>query len=65
MADIETPLQDFQGSVFLANLHHSFAQTDGSYKHPNSLEGDLLKQEWEYGSRSEEIQLRVHDEREG
>jgi len=31
-------------SIFLENLHHSFAQTDGTYRFPNSLEGDLLKQ---------------------
>jgi hypothetical protein len=30
-------------SVFLQNLHHAFAHTDGSYAFPNSLEGDLLK----------------------
>ena len=30
-------------SVFLANLNYFFAQTDGSYKFPNSAEGDLLK----------------------
>lgn len=30
-------------SVFLENIHHAFAQTDGTYKFPNSLEGDLLK----------------------
>ncbi len=32
-----------KSSIFLANLHHSYAQTDGTYKFPNSLEGDLLK----------------------
>lgn len=31
-------------SIFLSNIHHAFAQTDGTYKFPNSLEGDLLKQ---------------------
>jgi len=31
-------------SVFLANLHHAYAQTDGSYVFPNSREGDMLKQ---------------------
>lgn len=31
-------------SVFLANLHYFFAQTDGTYKFPNGSEGDLLKQ---------------------
>lgn len=30
--------------VFLSNLHHFCAQTDGSYRFPNSAEGDLLKQ---------------------
>lgn len=30
-------------SVFLANLHHAYAQTDGSYAFPNSREGDMLK----------------------
>lgn len=29
-------------SVFLANLHYFFAQTDGTYKFPSSTEGDLL-----------------------
>jgi hypothetical protein len=33
-----------QQSIFLSNLHHTFAQTDGSYKYPNSREGDMLKQ---------------------
>lgn len=31
-------------SVFLSNLHYFCAQTDGTYKFPNSAEGDLLKQ---------------------
>lgn len=31
-------------SVFLSNLHYFYAQTDGSYAFPNSVEGDLLKQ---------------------
>lgn len=30
--------------VFLDNLHHAYAQTDGSYAFPNSREGDMLKQ---------------------
>jgi hypothetical protein len=30
--------------VFLDNLHHAYAQTDGSYDFPNSREGDMLKQ---------------------
>lgn len=30
-------------SVFLSNLHHAYAQTDGSYAFPNSREGDMLK----------------------
>lgn len=34
---------DFGGSVFLANLHHAYAQTDGTYVFPNSREGDMLK----------------------
>ena len=33
-----------KSSVFLSNLHHAYAQTDGTYAFPNSLEGDLLKQ---------------------
>ena len=31
-------------SVFLANLHYAYAQTDGTYKFPNNMEGDMLKQ---------------------
>lgn len=31
-------------STFKANCHHAYAQTDGTYKWPNSLEGDQLKQ---------------------
>jgi hypothetical protein len=31
-------------SVFLQNLHHAYAQTDGTYAYPNSNEGDMLKQ---------------------
>jgi hypothetical protein len=31
------------GSAFLANLHHAYAQTDGTYRFPNSREGDMLK----------------------
>lgn len=30
-------------SVFLSNLHYFLAQTDGTYRFPNSAEGDLLK----------------------
>ena len=30
-------------SVFLPNLHYFLAQTDGTYRFPNSAEGDLLK----------------------
>jgi len=30
-------------SIFLSNIHHAFAQTNGDYAFPNSLEGDLLK----------------------
>lgn len=33
-----------KSSVFLANLHYFFAQTDGTYKWPNGAVGDLLKQ---------------------
>ena len=33
----------FLGSVFLENLHHAYAQTDGCYCFPNSREGDMLK----------------------
>lgn len=29
-------------SIFLANIHHAYAQTDGTYKFPNSREGDML-----------------------
>jgi hypothetical protein len=31
-------------SIFKANCHHAFAKTDGTYKWPNSQDGDLLKQ---------------------
>jgi hypothetical protein len=31
-------------SIFLSNLHHAYAQTDGTYTFPNSREGDMLKQ---------------------
>lgn len=31
-------------SVFLSNIHHAYAQTDGTYKFPNSFEGDLISQ---------------------
>ena len=31
-------------SLFLSNLHYFCAQTDGTYKFPDSAEGDLLKQ---------------------
>ena len=31
-------------AVFLANLHHTFAQTDGTYAWPKGVVGDLLKQ---------------------
>lgn len=42
---MNTPLEaSKQGSTFLANLHHAYAQTDGTYAFPNSREGDLLKQ---------------------
>lgn len=30
--------------VFLSNLFHAYAQTDGSYAFPNSREGDMLRQ---------------------
>lgn len=30
-------------SIFLSNLHHAYAQTDGTYAFPNSREGDMLK----------------------
>lgn len=30
-------------SIFLANLHHAYAKTDGIYAFPNSREGDMLK----------------------
>jgi hypothetical protein len=31
-------------SVFLKNIFHAYAQTDGTYDWPNSREGDMLKQ---------------------
>jgi hypothetical protein len=31
-------------SIFLSNIHHAYAQTDGTYAFPNSNEGDMLKQ---------------------
>jgi len=31
-------------SIFLENLHHAYAQTDGTYKFPNSRDGDMLRQ---------------------
>ena len=31
-------------SLFLSNLHHAYAQTNGTYAFPNSREGDMLKQ---------------------
>jgi len=31
-------------TVFLANVHHAYAQTDGTYRWPNSREGDMLRQ---------------------
>ena len=43
---VESGLKLMRGgseSVFLANLHHYCAQTDGTYAFPNSMEGDLLK----------------------
>ncbi len=30
-------------SIFLENIHHAYAQTDGAYDFPNSREGDLLR----------------------
>lgn len=30
-------------SIFLENLHHACAQTDGTYLFPNNREGDMLK----------------------
>lgn len=30
-------------SVFLSHVHHTYAQTDGSYAWPNSHEGDMLR----------------------
>lgn len=41
---LNKPFPNFRGSVFLANLHYAYGQTDGTYKFPNSLEGDLLRQ---------------------
>jgi len=31
-------------SIFLENIHHAYAQTDGTYNFPNNREGDMLKQ---------------------
>jgi len=31
-------------SILLSNIHHAYAQTDGTHKFPNSQEGDMLKQ---------------------
>ena len=31
-------------SAFLQGVHHSYAQTDGSYAWPNTREGDLLRE---------------------
>ena len=33
-----------KGSVFLANLHYFYAQTDGTYRWPEGSVGDLLRQ---------------------
>lgn len=30
-------------SIFLENIHHAYARTDGTYQFPNSREGDMLK----------------------
>lgn len=32
-----------QAEIFLSNLFHAYAQTDGTYNWPNSREGDMLK----------------------
>jgi hypothetical protein len=37
-------LKEPKQSVFLNNLHYFYGQTDGTYKFPNSADGDLLKQ---------------------
>lgn len=34
---------NFRGSVYLENIHHAYAQTDGTYAWPNSREGDMLR----------------------
>ena len=31
-------------SIALGHMHHAYAQTDGTYKFPDSREGDILKQ---------------------
>lgn len=54
----DRPDSDFGGSVFLANLHHAYAQTDGTYKFPNSREGDMLKR------AKQEIESLLFDESE-
>lgn len=35
--------KDLPLSTFLLNVHHAYAQTDGSYAFPNSREGDMLR----------------------
>ena len=30
-------------SVFLSNIHHAYAQLDGTYKYPDSREGDMIR----------------------
>lgn len=51
-------------SVFLSNLFHAYAKTDGSYAFPNSREGDMLKTaktEIEYYLRGiEQLRQEIH-----
>ena len=50
-------------SIFLSNVHHAFAQTDGTYAYPNSREGDMLKQaKHELSAAADEIE-RLRKER--
>ena len=43
ICDLVSETEQPMNSVFLENLHHAYAQTDGSYAFPNSREGDMLK----------------------
>lgn len=43
-AILEVQRPALKPSVFLQNIHHAYAQLDGTYAWPNSREGDMLKQ---------------------